>query len=176
MKSKMIFAMALIAGLSVPAAVAQRGSHAPAISHSMGTSRGMSGSHQPGGPNGGKGGGASAMQASGKSASDLLTQNTKLAAKLEGILKLTGSDTEKLDALKLDAAGFKNLGQFVAAVHVSQNLGITFDQLKSTMLDNGGMSLGKAISQLKPEANTKTETKKANTQAQSDLADGGQGS
>src|SRR5262249_6250473 len=31
------------------------------------------------------------------------------------------------------ASGFKNHGQFIAALHVSQNLGISFDQLKAKM-------------------------------------------
>ena len=46
------------------------------------------------------------------------------------------------------AAGFRNLGQFVAAVNVSNNLGIPFLQLKSLMVDRG-MSLGQAIQQAK---------------------------
>lgn len=46
------------------------------------------------------------------------------------------------------AAGFKNLGQFVAAVNVSNNLGIDFVLLKSLMV-NRGMSLGQAIQQAK---------------------------
>jgi hypothetical protein len=46
------------------------------------------------------------------------------------------------------AAGFKNLGQFVAAVNVSNNLGIDFDMLKTLMVRRG-MSLGQAIQQAK---------------------------
>jgi hypothetical protein len=46
------------------------------------------------------------------------------------------------------AAGFKNLGQFVAAVNVSNNLGIDFTMLKGLMV-NRGMSLGQAIQQAK---------------------------
>ena len=42
------------------------------------------------------------------------------------------------------SAGFKNLGQFVAAVNVSNNLGIPFSQLKTKMVDDG-MSLGQSI-------------------------------
>jgi len=46
------------------------------------------------------------------------------------------------------ASGFKNLGQFVAAVNVSNNLGIDFTMLKGLMV-NRGMSLGQAIQQAK---------------------------
>lgn len=67
------------------------------------------------------------------------------------------------------ASGFKNLGQFVAAVHVSHNLGIPFDQLKSTMLGPPSESLGKAIHTLKPDAASKPEVKKAEEQTKQDL-------
>ena len=66
-----------------------------------------------------------------------LQKNTSLASKLEGRLP-TG--TNLMDA----AEGFRNLGQFVAAVNVSNNLGISFTELKSRMVDDG-MSLGQAI-------------------------------
>jgi len=46
------------------------------------------------------------------------------------------------------ASGFKNLGQFVAAVNVSNNQGIDFNLLKGLMV-NRGMSLGQAIQQAK---------------------------
>jgi hypothetical protein len=59
----------------------------------------------------------------------------------------------------------------VAAVHVLHNLGIPFDQLKAKMIGPPKESLGKAIDQLKPAANSKTETKKANAQAKQDMDD-----
>ena len=46
------------------------------------------------------------------------------------------------------ASGFKNLGQFVAAVNVSNNLGIDFNRLKVRMV-NRGLSLGQAIQEVK---------------------------
>src|ERR1051326_3761561 len=98
----------------------------------------------------------------GGSISQKLASNTKLASKLQSLLP-PGTD------LNAAASGFKNLGQFVAAVHVSHNLGIPFDQLKSKMLGPPSESLGKAISQLKPDANTKTETKKAENEAKDDM-------
>ena len=66
------------------------------------------------------------------------------------------------------ASGFRNLGQFVAAVHVAHNLSIPFDQLKSKMV-GGKMSLGDAVHALKPEMTTdsaKAEAKKAEAEAQ----------
>jgi hypothetical protein len=46
--------------------------------------------------------------------------------------------------LMLGADGFRNLGQFVAAVNVSNNHGIPFSTLKARMVGDG-MSLGQAI-------------------------------
>jgi hypothetical protein len=92
-----------------------------------------------------------------------LNHNTALASKLQGLLP-AGTD------LDMAAMGFKNLGQFVAAVHVSKNLNIPFDQLKTAMVTNH-KSLGDAIHELKPELNTttvKTEAKKAEDEAKDD--------
>lgn len=96
------------------------------------------------------------------SISQKLASNKQLASKLQGLLP-PGTD------LNAAAAGFKNLGQFVAAVHVSHNLGIPFDQLKSKMIGPPSESLGKAISQLKPDTNAKAETKKAESEAKDDM-------
>jgi len=67
------------------------------------------------------------------------------------------------------SAGFKNQGQFIAALHVSQNLGISFKALKKDMVKNN-MSLGQAIQDVKRSANTTLEVQKAQTQADADLA------
>src|SRR5215472_15353264 len=109
---------------------------------------------------------------SSASISEKLTDNTKLAGKLENLL---GPNTS-LQMLQADAQGFKNLGQFVAAVHVSHNLGIPFDQLKAKMMGPPKESLGKAIEQLKPTANSKAETKKATDEAKEDMNDSGKSS
>jgi hypothetical protein len=66
-------------------------------------------------------------------------------------------------------SGFKNLGQCVAAIHVSHNLGVSFTDLKTKMTGSSPESLGKAIQDLKPTADSKAETKKANQQAQDDM-------
>ncbi|SRR5712692_3047966 len=95
-----------------------------------------------------------------KTTSDLLTQNTKLSSNLQGLLP---KGTNLQDAAK----GFDHLGQFVAAVHVSHNLGIPFDDLKAKMMN--GDSLGQAIHELKPNVDAKKETIKANQQALEDM-------
>jgi hypothetical protein len=88
-------------------------------------------------------------------------RNPKLIAKLQLLLP-SGLSVEQA------AAGFKNQGQFIAAVHVSHNLGIPFADLKSKALSDGG-SLGSAIHALKPSADADTETERANKQAKDDL-------
>lgn len=51
--------------------------------------------------------------------------------------------------LQTARTGFRNMGQFVAAVNVSRNLGIPFAQLKTRMVDQH-MSLGQAIQDARP--------------------------
>ncbi|MGE5109856.1 MAG: hypothetical protein ACM3JB_03290 [Acidobacteriaceae bacterium] len=104
----------------------------------------------------------SMMNASGKTASDLLTQNTKLASNLEKLLPQGMTAQQACD-------GFKNLGQCVAAIHVSHNLDIPFADLKTKTTGSESVSLGKAIETLKPAANSKAESKKAQKQASQDL-------
>ena len=86
-----------------------------------------------------------------------LQKNTNLASKVssrlpEGTNLMTASD------------GFRNLGQFVAAVNVSNNLGISFTDLKSRMVD-GNMSLGQAIKQLRPTADATLQSRRAESDA-----------
>jgi hypothetical protein len=108
--------------------------------------------------------GYTAGKSSSSSVSEKLTDNTKLASKLQNLLP-AGTD------LTTASQGFKNLGQFVAAVHVSHNLGIPFDELKAKMMGPPKESLGQAVHALKPAANSKSETSKANKQAKQDMAD-----
>jgi hypothetical protein len=58
-----------------------------------------------------------------------LAKNSALRSKLESRLTALGYTGTAYQA----AYGFKNLGQFVAATNVSQNLGISFEQLKIQM-------------------------------------------
>src|ERR1051326_2457351 len=64
--------------------------------------------------------------------------NPKLSAKLQAMLP-SG------ESLSQAAAGFKNEGQFIAALHVSHNLNIPFDQLKAKLTGSNSISLGAAI-------------------------------
>jgi hypothetical protein len=71
------------------------------------------------------------------------------------------------------AAGFKNEGQFLSALHVSHNLNIPFSELKSQMTGSNPVSLGKAIQTLRPQldkASVKKEVKSAEQQAKTDSA------
>jgi hypothetical protein len=111
---------------------------------------------------------SSGHSVSTKSPTDLLSSNTKLASTLQDRL---GSMLPSGMTLTDAASGFKNLGQFVAAVHVSHNLDIPFSDLKDKM--TGGENLGKAIHALKPEADAKAEAKKANSEAKDDLKESG---
>jgi hypothetical protein len=154
-------AAVLLAVIAKPA-LAQHGPGTPMMSHGP-RSRSMSTNHGNMTPH-------PAAKLSGKSANDLLQQNTKLAARLEKLLpNMTGNSATDLQTLLTDANGFKNLGQFVAAVHVASNLGIGFDQLKAKMIGPPPESLGEAIKELKPAANASAAAKKANNQAKTDL-------
>jgi len=95
-----------------------------------------------------------------KTSAELLSQNTKLSGKLEGLLP-PGTNLQEA------TAGFEHLGGFVSAVHVSHNLGIPFEQLKAELM--AGKSLGQAIHELKPGVDAKKEAIKANEQALKDM-------
>ncbi len=107
---------------------------------------------------------ATSPKISGKSPTSLLSSNTKLNSTLQERL---GSMLPKGMSLTDAASGFKNLGLFVAAVHVSHNLGIPFQDLKNKM--TSGDSLGKAIHALKPDVKAKSAAKKGKRQAKADL-------
>jgi hypothetical protein len=105
--------------------------------------------------------------------------------------------TEKLQAqgllpaktnVKDACATFKELGDCIAALHVSHNLGLDFNCLKadltgvllssemSSCKGAGGdkaLSLSKTIHLLKPDADAKSEAKNAEKQAKDDLKNAG---
>ena len=86
-----------------------------------------------------------------------LKRNTNLASKLERALEgrlPAGTD------LMAAALGFKNLGQFVAAVNVSTNLQLDFIELKARLVEQN-MSLGQAIQDLKATASPTVEAQRA---------------
>jgi len=106
-----------------------------------------------------------------------IERNPGLKSKIESLLP---PNTD----LKTALSGFKNDGQFIAALHVSKNLGIPFDQLKATMLGttpqltatttgstttastttgSKPMSVGQAIHTLQPSLSEKDAQKEADT-------------
>ena len=119
----------------------------------------------------------------GETATTTTTTLNPIAQKLQG--KPLGGRIEQMlptgMTLNTASAGFRNQGQFIAAVHVSQNLGIPFADLKAAVLGlpptgapttttQTPLSLGQAIQKLKPFANATTEATRAETQATADLA------
>jgi hypothetical protein len=90
-----------------------------------------------------------------------LPKNPRLVERLRGLLP---PNTE----MNLAATGFRNQGQFVAAVHVSNNLGLNFADVKTRMVTNG-MSLGQAIHDLRGNVDSETAANVAIRQAQQDL-------
>jgi hypothetical protein len=117
-----------------------------------------------------------------KSPTTLLEQNTQLTKNLAKFFP-DGTD------LLAQANGFKNLGEFVSAVHVSQNLSIPFDQLKCTQLGTtkatgsgavcpatvtnaDGMSLGKAIQRIKPDVDSGQAVRQAEREAKREIETG----
>lgn len=99
-------------------------------------------------------------QAQNKTPQDLLQQNTRLA---DNVAKLFPAGTD----LQASASGFRNLGDFVSAAHVSNNLGIPFADLKTRLL--AGDSLGAAIQALKPGADAQLEANRARARADEQL-------
>jgi hypothetical protein len=85
--------------------------------------------------------GSSKDLGSKRTLNDQLAHNSRLSS------KLLPANT----ALQDPSSGFKNMGQFVAAVHASRNLNIPFDQLKAKMMGKPPMPLDKAIHELNPE-------------------------
>jgi len=120
--------------------------------------------------------------AAASSPNTILTKNTKLDSHLTSRLQAKGLLPAGTD-LKDACAGFKNLGQCVAAIHVSHNLKIPFACLSADMTGTAPatgstcpagtgtskMGLGKSIQALSPNANAKTEEKSATKQADSDI-------
>lgn len=86
-----------------------------------------------------------------------LQQNPSLAGMVSGRLPV-GAD------LMTVSAGFRDLGQFVAAVNASNNLGIPFPQLKRRMV-NDGMTLGLAIQDVRPKSQYWSDARRAEDEA-----------
>ena len=174
-------ALAGVLAITSPAVLAQRGGgHGGGMGGAAGGGfgGGMSSGMNRGGPAGAMpsermggasnadrniGGDRSSHDDRAKTPAQLLQQNTKLH---DGLAKLLPAGTD----LQATAAGFRNLGEFVAAVHVSSNLGIPFADLKTKLM--AGDSLGDAIHALRPEADAQVEARKARSRAENDIAKG----
>jgi len=164
-RAALVLAFVLVATLAVLAQGRGGGRPSGASGGNLGGPSGVSVT-EPSSANHGHGEDANTMDANThaagpKTPDELLNQNTKLASKLDSMLP-KGTTAQQA------CSGFKNLGQCVAAIHVSPNLGISFDDLK-TKMTGSGESLGKAIHDLKPDVNAKAEAKKGEKQADEDL-------
>jgi hypothetical protein len=164
--------------LATPAAGQGRSQGHPGGGSAAAGSMGASGTHGNS-ASAGEGHSSSNAMASTNPGS-VLDNNSNLSGKLE---TLTGATS--LANLKTDASAFKNFGQFVAAAHVAKNLNIpggfaalmcemttkTAVGATSACANTTKMSLGKAIQTLDPNANAKSESKKAMNQANQDVKD-----
>ena len=159
-----------LAGASAWAQGRSGGSH-PGGTGGAGTPRGSTASGNSASSNSSSTHGSNSS--SNSSPGDVLSHNngklnTKLSAKLQsqGLLP-AGTD------LKTACAPFRTLGQCIAAIHVSHNLGgnCTFAGLTSAMTGTAPESLGKAIQGCAPHAAAKAEAKKATKQADTDIKD-----
>jgi hypothetical protein len=175
MKMLKLAALSLAVFLYATAALAQHG-NAGGMHGGMGSSMGHGSMNATDHGNSGSGSHGSAPTSSQK-ISDVLSKNPAIGDK---IVALTGDKLGAADA----CTGFKNIGQCIAAAHVSKNLpGMNFFCLRQAMTGTaagsnapqggcsvtGTSSLGKAIQKLDPQADSTTETKKANTESQQDM-------
>lgn len=161
---RIVLCLAAAMAFAALPACAQHGGHGGGVGGGAGMGNSHSSAHSDSADNHSSG---KTESQSGAKISDQLADNTHLSKKL---LSFFPAGTT-LQQLQQDAQGFKNLGQFVAAVHVSHNLGIPFDQLKAKMIGPPKESLGKAIHALKPAANSSEESKKGEKQAKQDMDD-----
>ena len=102
----------------------------------------------------------SGPQSDGRSIGDQLAKNAKLSSEIK---ELTGTDAQQA------CAGFMNLGSCVAAAHVSKNLGIPFDTLRSKVTGSSAVGLGRAIHELRPDTDATSAARAATRRAIADL-------
>jgi len=91
-----------------------------------------------------------------------ISSRPALAAKVQALLPAGMT-------LNQASKGFKNQGQFLAALHVSKDLHIPFAQLKAEMTGKDHDSLGVAILELKPGANVSAAVSTADKEADADV-------
>jgi len=175
MKRAKIQMLALAILLYSGAALAQHGHGAGGMGAGGAMGHGNSMGHDMSASNHGHGDGKGSG-IHGTTMSGPLKINPTIAGKIE---KLTGMPAQQA------CQGFKNVGQCVAAAHVSKNLGIRFDCLHADMTGtapsdptqcptgtgSSKMSLGKSIQTLRPTADHGAEAKKGLKQADQDIKD-----
>ena len=180
MKRTEVLFLGLAAALFLSVPSHAQGNHGAnnAASHSP---NGMGATHANNGSNGN--GTNNSVNTGKKTPDQLLSQNTKLS---DNLSKLLPNGVTAQQACN----GFKNLGQCVAAIHVSHNLGLDFNALKCDMTGKAdtptatcpantsskNLSLGKAIDTLKPGTDSKSESAEAMKQAHQDIKDSSSGS
>ncbi|HYL93339.1 MAG TPA: hypothetical protein VEW69_09305 [Alphaproteobacteria bacterium] len=154
---RMLFAAMLCVAVC---AYAQRGGHGGGHAGGPPSMANNSSGHGASGSNHG----SNTLQPSSgpKSPQELLNQNSKLTSRLQKLLPSTMTPQQA-------CSGFRNLGQCVAAIHVSHNLGIPFADLQTKMTGPNSVSLGKAIQELKPDVKANDERKKAEKEAHDDM-------
>jgi len=113
-------------------------------------------------------GSASNPNSANVNVSSRLASNPALSARIQPLLP-AGS------TVATASAGFRNQGEFIAALHVSRNLGIPFDQLKTELTSRHPDSLGQAIHDLRPNlsrSTVKSDVRLAKRQAEQDIDTG----
>ncbi len=94
-----------------------------------------------------------------------LANNAALSARIQPLVP-AGS------TVATASAGFRNTGEFIAALHVSRNLTIPFDQLKAKLTGSKPESLGQAIHGLRPDLSrgtVKSDVRTAERQVDQDI-------
>ena len=176
-----VAALSLAVTLYATTALAQHG-HGGGMGGGVGNANSMGHASQNASDHGGSG--TNAPPTSTQKISNVLAKNPVIGQK---IVDLTGDSKGAADA----CTGFKNIGQCIAAAHVSKNIsGLNFYCMRLAMTGTAlppnsniscnlpstfkpGVSLGKAIQTFDPQADTKAETKKATTESQQDLKNSG---
>jgi hypothetical protein len=126
--------------------------------------------------------GGAANGGTASSPTNVLSKNSKLDSTLTSNLQSKGLLPAGTD-LKDACSGFKNLGQCIAAIHVSHNLHVPFACMRANMTGTAPatgtscpagtgsrkLSIGKSIQALSPNADAKAETKNGESEANTDL-------
>ena len=103
-----------------------------------------------------KSGERSSSSSAGRAASGADGVAAKISHNPEQLARVTAMLPSGM-TLDQAAAGFRNQGQFIAALNASKNQGVSFTDLQKAMTQDG-LSLGQAVRKLKPQAPSATES------------------